>query len=66
MVAVTLLGSCSGAHLADVTAEEYWRPLTFALSHFPLKFALSVSDETGLLYLYEKGLSYEDKVEVQR
>lgn len=67
MVMAALLGCAFGDRLAEVTAEEYWRPLTAALAFFPFKFALSISDDTGLLYLYEKGVDYfEEKVEIQR
>lgn len=42
----------------DKGAADHWEPLTTALHAFPFNFSLSVSDETGLLYLYEKNVDY--------
>lgn len=46
--------------------QEYWRTLTAALGLFPFNFSLSVTDETGLLYLYEKNVDYYKDVFVFR
>lgn len=57
--------SCLASALA-FPSDNVWKPVERILKLFQMKFSFSIADEDGLLFLYEKGVTFNQSYDIIR